>query len=115
MNYLLPLLFLFGADGGPSHRPKVPQCFQVNRLLKMDSDHYWADWTNACPYTIDSVYVMVRFADKSGKHQGNGVWALHFVLAGAHRTIRFTTPSSVTDFESVDVGKITTDSAEALR
>ena len=94
--------------------PEVSECFKVHSLIRMDQDHYWANWTNACPYTIDSVYVMIRFAGKSVSGPGDGVWGLHFVTPGTHRVTRFSAPLSVPDFESVHVRKITTDSAEAL-
>ena len=93
---------------------KVSECFKVNSLIKMDEDHYWANWTNSCPYTIDSVYVMVKFVDKARKTLGNGVWSLHFITPGTHRVIRFTAPLTVPGFESINVHKITTDSDEAL-
>lgn len=107
----LPLLL---AGLAAAATPDVSECFKVHALIKMDQDHYWADWSNACPYTIDSVYVMIRFASKSSIGLGDGVWGLHFVTPGTHRVIRFTAPLSVPDFDSVQVRKITTDSAEAL-
>src|ERR1700722_3634712 len=70
----------------------IPKCFKVRRLLKTDEAHYWADWTNACPFTIDQVYVMVRFQDGSRKTIGNGVWPMYFILPGAHRVTRFSIP-----------------------
>ncbi len=94
--------------------PELTECFKVNELLKTDAEHYWANWSNACPYTIDSVYVAVRFSDRSGVNLGEGVWALHFLPPGAHRVTRFTTPQSVADFDSVRVRKITSNSEEAL-
>jgi hypothetical protein len=96
-------------------KPNVSDCFKVHSLTRMDDEHYWANWTNACPYTIDSVYVMIGFADKSRKLLGEGVWGLHFITQGMHRVIRFSTPSRVDGFEFVNVRKITTDAAEALR
>jgi hypothetical protein len=80
----------------------------------MDEDHYWANWANACPYTIDSVYVLVRFSNRSRNQLGNGVWALHFVVPGTHQVMRLTAPRAVPDFDFVQVRKITTDSLEAL-
>lgn len=97
-----------------SAQPQIAQCFKVYDLLKMDQDHYWANWANSCPYTIDSVYVMVRFSDRSRTRLGNGVWALHFVTPGTHQVTRFTAPRSVPDFDFVQLHKITTDSLEAL-
>lgn len=91
----------------------VSQCFKVHRLLKTDSTHYWADWTNTCPYTIDAVYVMVGFRDQSLHEMGNGVWPMYFVEPGVHRVTRFSAP--VADFETVHVHAITTDSALALK
>lgn len=95
-------------------QPRIAECFKVYNLIKMDADHYWADWANACPYTIDSVYVMVQFSGRSSARLGNGVWALHFVLPGAHQVTRWTTPLSVPDFDFIQVRKITTDWLEAL-
>lgn len=94
--------------------PGIPECFKVHDLLKTDQDHYWANWSNACPYTIDSVYVEVGFSDRSGNHLGDGVWALHFLPPGAHRVTRFSTPESLADFDSVHVRKITSSTEEAL-
>jgi tetratricopeptide (TPR) repeat protein len=95
-------------------QPKISDCFKVYNLLKMDEEHYWADWGNACPYTIDSVYVMVKFTDRSRNHLGNGVWALHFVEPGVHRVMRLTAPRGVPTFERVELHKITIDAMEAL-
>ena len=110
------LVFLLLAAGAlAGDKPSVPQCFQIHSLTPTDGEHYWADWTNACPYTIDSVYVMINFWDKSHKRLGDGVWGLHFITQGAHRVTRFSAPRGVGGFEFVDVRKVTTDSDEALR
>lgn len=90
----------------------VSQCFKVRRLLRTDSTHYWADWANTCPYTIEAVYVMVGFRDGGNREMGNGVWPMYFVRPGAHRVTRFSAP--VADFASVHLHRITTDSAIAL-
>jgi hypothetical protein len=95
--------------------PHVDQCFTVHALLKTDADHYWADWTNHCPYTIDAVYVMVSFADKLQQKIGDGVWPMYFVRPGMHRVTRFSVPAEASSFESVSVRKITLDSELALR
>jgi hypothetical protein len=92
----------------------VSQCFKVHELLRADEEHYWATWTNACPYTIDSVYVMVKFADRSAKDVADGVWSLHFIAPGAHRTMRFSAPGKLADFASVRQSKITADIYEAF-
>ena len=83
--------------------------------ISTDGEHYWADWTNACPYTIDSVYVMIDFWDKFHKRLGDGVWGLHFITQGAHRVTRFSAPRGVDSFQFVGIRKVTTDSGEALR
>ena len=100
--------------GEPAHSVSVAQCFKVNALLKMDGDHYWADWKNSCPYTIDSVYIAVEFADGVGKSVGNGLWALHLVGPGLARVIRLSTPATSGVYERVVVRKITTDLEQAL-
>jgi hypothetical protein len=110
--FFLSLLLSIPALAGPE--PSVSDCFKVHSMTRMDDEHYWADWTNSCPYTIDSVYVMIGFADHSHKSLGNGVWGLHFITQGAHRVIRFSTPSRVDGFEFVRLRKITTDANEAL-
>jgi hypothetical protein len=92
----------------------VSQCFKVHELLRADEEHYWATWTNACPYTIDSVYVMVKFMDRSATEVADGVWSLHFVTPGAHRTMRFNAPGKLADFASVRQSKITADIYEAF-
>jgi hypothetical protein len=97
-----------------AQRPQVSECFKVRELLRADEEHYWATWTNSCPYTIDAVYVMVRFADRSSKTVSDGVWALHFIPAGAHRTMRFSAPGKLADFASIHQRKITTDMNEAF-
>jgi len=94
--------------------PKVSECFKVHELLRADEEHYWATWTNACPYTIDSVYVTVRFADRSSRDLADGVWSLHFIPPGTHRTMRFSAPGKIADFASVHQKKITADMAEAF-
>ena len=80
----------------------------------MDEDHYWANWTNACPFAIDSVYVVVNFSGRSVAGPIKGLWALHFVAPGAHQVTRLSTPASLADFDSVRVRKITTGLDEAL-
>ncbi len=115
MKHLLTALLLIGVSVAFAGPPKVADCFKVHALVKVDDDHYGADWTNACPYTIDSVYVTVGFTDRSGQDVGTGVWALHFVTPRTHRLNRFTVPAKVVDFESVRARKITTDLLEALR
>ncbi len=112
---LLPLLFLATGGFACAQNPAVSHCFKVNALIKMDEDHYWADWTNSCPYTIDSVYVMVKFSDKSRQAVGDGVWSLHFVGPGARRVMRLTAPRDVPVFQFVSVKKVTPDFEEALR
>jgi hypothetical protein len=115
MKTLLALLLAGVAVVSAADKPKVSQCFKVRALLKADEEHYWADWANNCPYTIDSVYVMVGFSDRYRKHLGDGVWPLYFVTPGTHRVTRFSVPVGVSGFRTVSVHKITTDSVEALR
>jgi hypothetical protein len=97
-----------------AQHPKVSECFKVHELLRADEEHYWATWTNACPYTIDAVYVTVRFADRSSRELADGVWSLHFIQPGAHRTMRFTAPGKISDFASVHQKNITADIGEAF-
>ncbi len=108
------LAVLFAAASPAAEKPSVTECFKIQALTKTDSDHYWADWANTCPYTIDSVYVKIGFSDKFRKPLGSGVMGLHFILQGAHRVTRFSTPSGVAGFEFVHVRKVTTDSEDAL-
>jgi hypothetical protein len=115
MRALLTVVFLLSAGAAFAEKPKVSDCFKVHALIRADEAHYWADWTNACPYTIDSVYVLVTFADKSRLHIGDGVWPMYFVAPGAHRVTRFSVPSEVADFAWVHVRKITADAVEGLR
>jgi hypothetical protein len=114
MKALLTVLFLLSASAAFAQKPKVSDCFKVRALTRADEVHYWADWKNACPYTIDSVYVLVTFADKSRRHVGDGVWPMYFVTSGAHRVTRFSVPSEVSDFAWVHVQKITADAIEGL-
>jgi hypothetical protein len=109
----LVLGLTFAAIAFAQH-PKVSDCFKVHELLRADEEHYWATWTNACPYTIDSVYVTVRFADRSSRELADGVWSLHFVPPGTHRTMRFSAPGRIADFASVYQKKITADMGEAF-
>ena len=97
-----------------AQHPNVSECFKVHELLRADEEHYWATWTNACPYTIDSVYVLVRFADGSSRDLADGVWSLHFIPPGTHRTMRFSAPGRIADFASVHQRKITADMGEAF-
>lgn len=97
-----------------AEKPEVSECFKVNSLIRMDVEHYWANWTNACSYTIDAVYVIVGFEDHARNSVGKGVWGLHYVTPGDHRVVRFSTPASVSDYSYVRVRKITTNSEEAL-
>lgn len=94
--------------------PRIEECFQVNWLLRADEAHYWADWVNTCPYTIDSVYVMVGFVDHAKKPLGNGVWPMYFVLSGAHQVTRFSAPAEVAGFDALVVHRITIDSVVAF-
>ena len=109
----LVLGLTFGSLALAQH-PNVSECFKVHNMIRADEAHYWTTWTNACPYTIDSVYVMVRFADRSAKEVANGVWSLHFIAPGAHRTMRFSAPGKLADFASVRQRKITSDMGEAF-
>ena len=97
-----------------AQQAKVSECFKVHSMIRADEEHYWATWTNACPFTIDSVYVMVQFADGSSREVANGVWSLHFIAPGAHRTMRFSAPGKLADFASVHQRKITADMNEAF-
>jgi hypothetical protein len=97
-----------------AQHPLVSDCFKVHELLRADSEHYWATWSNNCPYTIDAVYVTVRFADRSSRDLADGVWSLHFIPAGAHRTMRFSAPGKLADFTSVHQKKITANMSEAF-
>ncbi len=115
MKCLATLLLIASAGIADAETPKVSECFKVNALIKTDEIHYWADWTNSCPYTINSVYVLVGFANKSNTYLSNGVWPMYFVTPGAHRVTRFAIPAAASGFESVNVRKITTDWVEALR
>ncbi len=99
----------------PLSKNDAGRCFKVHRLLRADEAHYWADWTNACPFTIDAVYVLVGFADQSRKELGNGVWPMYFIQPGVHRVTRFSAPAEVVNFATVHVHRITTDSADALK
>jgi len=109
------LLFLsLAATALAGQKPSISDCFKVHSLTRTDNDHYWASWTNACPYIIDSVYVLIEFTDKAHKQLGNGVWGLHFITQGMHRVTRFSTPSGVSDFQFVHIRKVTADSDEAL-
>jgi hypothetical protein len=92
----------------------VSSCFKVQSMIRADEAHYWTTWTNACPYTIDSVYVTVQFADRFAKEVADGVWSLHFIAPGAHRTIRLSAPGKLADFASVRQQKITSDIGEAF-
>ncbi len=112
--YRLLGLLLFLCAGASAAEPNVAQCFKVKALLKMDSDHYWADWKNSCPYTIDSVYIAVEFADSLGNRVGNGLWALHLVGPGLARVIRLSAPATSAAFEKIRVSTITTDLEQAL-
>lgn len=102
------------AQNAWAQHPKLSECFKVHELLRADEEHYWATWTNACPYTIDSVYVQVRFADRSSRELADGVWSLHFVPPGTHRTMRFSAPGRLADFTSVHQKMITADMGEAF-
>src|SRR5579863_2094053 len=102
------------AQNSLAQRPKISECFKVHELLRADEEHYWATWTNTCPYTIDAVYVTVRFADRFSKDLADGVWSLHFVPPGAHRTVRFSAPGKLADFASVHEKRITGDIEEAF-
>jgi hypothetical protein len=97
-----------------AQHPKVSDCFKVHELLRADEEHYWATWTNTCPYTIDAVYVTVRFADRAAKDLADGIWSLHFIPPGTHRTMRFSAPGRIADFASVHQKKITSDMGEAF-
>jgi len=117
VGFLLLLLCAFASSVklSAADKPHVSDCFTVHALVKTDADHYWADWTNHCPYTIDAVYVMVTFMDKARKIIGDGVWPMYFVEPGRHRVTRFSVPAVASAYEYVNVRRITTDAALALR
>jgi hypothetical protein len=98
-----------------SNDQAISKCFKVRRLLKTDDAHYWADWKNTCPFTIDQVYVMVRFQDRFRKTISDGVWPMYFVLPGVHRVTRFSIPAEAVGFEFIRVKRITINTLEALR
>ena len=104
MKTILLLLISITLEAQP-----ISKCFHVNSLTRADSESYWANWSNTCPFTIDAVYVNVKF-----QPAGEGVWALHFIPPGARRVTRFTVPKEVLDFATVVVHKITTDMMEAF-
>ena len=111
-------LFALAAFAGPAfaeQTPRISACFKIHAMIRADAEHYWANWTNSCPYTIDAVYVMVGFLDESRRWLGNGVWAMYFITPGTSRIVRFSMPAEVPDFFSVKLVKITTNSEEALR
>jgi hypothetical protein len=110
----ISLCLFLAAIAHAEHKPQIPQCFKVNALIRMDDDHYWANWTNACSYTIDSVYVNVEFVDGDRRTVGNGVWSMHFVTPGMHQVTRFSTPAGVSDFRTVKLRRVTTSLDEAL-
>jgi hypothetical protein len=93
---------------------KVSDCFKVHQLLRADEAHYWATWTNACNTTLDAVYVTVGFTDSASREIASGVWSLHFVAPGAHRTMRFDAPGKIADFAAVRTRAITADLSEAF-
>jgi hypothetical protein len=111
-----PLLVLAVALSGMglAADARVAECFKVNALLKMDADHYWADWKNSCPFTIDSVYVSVEFAGRGGENVGSGLWSLHLVQPGLARVMRLSSPPTSASFERISVRKISTDLEQAL-
>ncbi len=108
-------LAAFAGLASAEQKPRIPACFKIHAMIRADAEHYWTNWTNACPYTIDAVYVMVGFLDESRRWLGNGVWAMYFITPGASRIVRFSMPVEVPDFYSVKLVKITTNSEEALR
>lgn len=105
---------LAAAAFGLAQSPKVSDCFKVHSMIRADESHYWATWTNNCRYTLDSVYVMVGFADRAAREIATGVWSLHFIAPGAHRTMRFDAPGKIADFASVRTRGITSDLNEAF-
>jgi hypothetical protein len=115
MKALIPIICLLFASSAFAQKPKVSECFKVRALVRADAAHYWADWSNKCPYSIDSVYVLVTFTDQSRHQIGDGVFPMYFATPGAHRVTRFSVPAEVAGFASVHVRKITSDAAEGLR
>jgi len=114
MKTILLGLYLCGTAAFAADQPKLADCFKVNRLLKIDATFYWADWTNTCPYTVETVYVMVTFLDGSSRELGSGVWPMYFIEPGVRRVTRFTAPVGVSTYQTLRVSKITADSAVAL-
>ncbi len=107
-------LGLVVASLGLAQSPAVSDCFKVHSMVRADEAHYWATWTNTCHYTIDAVYVMVGFADHAAREVATGVWSLHFIASGAHRTMRFDAPGKLSDFATVRTHRITSDLNEAF-
>ncbi len=102
------------ASLGLAQSPTVSDCFKVHSMVRADEAHYWATWTNTCHYTIDSVYVIVGFTDQASRELASGVWSLHFIAPGAHRTVRFDAPGKISDFASVRARLITADFNQAF-
>jgi len=115
MKALLPILLLLSSVSVFAQKPKVAECFKVHSLVRADASHYWANWSNRCPYSIDSVYVLVTFTDQSRHQIGDGVFPTYFATPGAHRVTRFSVPADAAGFAAVHVRKITSDASEGLK
>lgn len=109
------ILVLFSAVAIAADKPQAWECFKVDSLTRIDDLHYQADAVNSCPYTIDHVYVLVKFFDKAWNRIGVDHFSAHFVAPGER--IKHVFPISgyaVRRFRYVGVRRITTDALEAL-
>ena len=103
---------------------RTEDCFQILSMRKAswtsdtvpgDENRYQVVARNTCPYTIDAVYVMVRFTDSASHELSNGLWVLYFMPPGRSWTKKFSVPLKAYGFERVVLRKITTNAEEALR
>ena len=124
MKRILPHLFVcLAAVLHAGDKPHTEDCFKVHSMLKADRTadvipgderRYQVIATNACAYTIEAIYVLVRFTDQAQRVLSGGLWTLYAMPAGKTWTKKFSIPLKAAGFENVILGKITTNAEEAL-
>ena len=109
------------AVAGDRARPE--DCFKVRSMVKADrtadavdgdEGRYQVVATNACGFTLDAIYVLVRFTDRRERVLSGGLWILYAMPPGQTWVKKFSVPLQAAGFERVVLRKITTNAEEAL-
>jgi hypothetical protein len=114
MRMILVLIAAASFLAAAENKPPVHECFKVRSLERVDDLHYRQISENTCPYTLEVVYVLVKFMDKDGYRIGVDKYSAPWVNPGERLKTVLEVPLYVRGFKTVGVRKITSDVSEAL-